>query len=95
MSTVSHNEESRFFTRLVAGAVVGAVVLFGATVGVRRVVCAETVDTRDDARSVWIYLIETSADPESERVGEFVEFMDHRLPALECSSWGTPKEVES
>jgi hypothetical protein len=95
MSTVSHNEESRFFTRLVAGAVVGAVVLFGATVGVRRVVCAETVDTRDDARSVWIYLIETSADPESERVGEFVEFMDRRLPALECSSWGTPKEVES
>jgi hypothetical protein len=95
MSTESHQAESRFFARLVAGAVLGALVLFGATVGVRRVVCEETVDTREDARSVWIYLIETSADPESERVRAFVEFMDRRLPSLECSAWGTPKEVES
>jgi len=54
--------------------------------------CERTVNGRADGRSVWEYLIATVADPESQRVKDFVEFLNKRLPALECVD-GKPTPV--
>jgi len=46
--------------------------------------CERAVRGRADGRAVWEYLIDTVADPESQRTKDFVEFFNNRLPALKC-----------
>ena len=45
--------------------------------------CQRAVAVREDARAMWLYLVDTAhADPK--RVSAFVKELNSRLPPLEC-----------
>jgi hypothetical protein len=46
--------------------------------------CQKVVDTRADARAVWLYVLEVAEDPGAPRVVAFVNFLNDRLPELRC-----------
>lgn len=63
--------------------------------GRRQDECERVVQSREDGRAVWLYLVgrdpERRDDPD---VVEFVEFLNDRLPPLECDG-GYPVVKES
>jgi hypothetical protein len=80
---------------------ISLVMLFGVTLlcmlalQTARARCENRVNSRDDARDVWVYLVARDPDRRDDPdVVEFVEFLNGRLPILECSWWGTPTTVK-
>lgn len=73
----------------------GLVLLSFVTLQTQRTFCDQRADTREDARSVWLYLVarepERRDDPD---VVSFIEFLNGRLPALECTWWGSYRPGE-
>lgn len=72
-------------TMLVGLLVVGLVALQAKEIADReaRRDCARAVASRDDARAMWLYLIDTAhADPE--RVKTFAAKLDELIPELRC-----------
>lgn len=45
--------------------------------------CERAVSVRDDARAMWLYLVDT-ADADPSRVDAFVKELNDRLPPLQC-----------
>jgi hypothetical protein len=47
--------------------------------------CEFVVDARDDNRAVWLFLLHrASTDQAAPETIEFKDYLDHRLPPLEC-----------
>jgi hypothetical protein len=55
--------------------------------------CQRSVDIRLDNRTMWLYLVDTTTEPDSRRVKEFLIELDKRLPELKCVD-GNPVPVE-
>lgn len=77
--------------RVIVFCAIGAIVVFFSIYGFikyqdaeQAAVCERTVKSRDDNRAVWEYLVKTSAEPTSQKTLDFVEFLNDRLPKLEC-----------
>lgn len=76
---------------------VGMMLVGGLFVATAHSDCNRAVQVREDGRAVWLYLVarqpERRDDPD---VVEFVEFLDNRLPPLQCgglfSTNPSPKE---
>ena len=46
--------------------------------------CLRVVDTRNDNRTMWLYLIDIRPDADPKVVEEFTAELNKRLPVLEC-----------
>lgn len=46
--------------------------------------CERIVANREDARSMWLYLVETAPKSNQAKVDAFVTELNTRLPSLEC-----------
>jgi hypothetical protein len=74
----------------------GALLMAGLGLQTAHARCRDRVESRDDSRSVWLYLVARDPDRvDDPDVVEFVAFLNDRLPPLECNFWGSPGEVET